>query len=374
MSEQDNSDKTEKPTAKRLQDAREKGQVPRSRELSNVAVLGTAAVAALAFGPLIGNQTRTWMRTALTIDPAVIGHPDALLGVFNRLLGTLMLIASPIIAVALLACFIAPLVMGGLRFTTSNLAPKAERLSPLAGLKRMYGGEALVEFARSLLRVAIVGGVGALALTGGMDDFMRIPQMDLAQAAGTGVHRVAVAVLAIIAALGALALLDVPWQHFSHQRKLRMSKQEIRDEHKQQEGNPEVKGHIRQVQRQMASQRMMEAIPTADVLIVNPTHYAVALKYEAGSMGAPTVVAKGVDELALHIRTIANEHKVTLVEAPPLARVLYRQAKVGQEIPVKLYSAVAQVLTYVYQLKRWRPQDGLRPQLGRIDVDEGDAP
>lgn len=373
MSEHDQEDRTEQPTAKRLQDAREKGQVPRSRELSNIAVLGGAAVTLLVMAPSIGANARAWLRAALTIDPAILDQPDRLLPHFGVLLLKLMLYVSPIIAVGFAACFIAPMVMGGLRFTTDSVMPKFERMSPMAGMKRMYGSEALAEFGRSLLRVAIVGGVGAMVLKRHMSDFLTIPRMDLADAATNGLWAVAASILAIIAAMGVLALLDVPWQHFSQIRKLRMTKQEIREEYKQQEGSPEVKGHLRNMQRQMASQRMMEAVPTADVVIVNPTHYAVALKYETHSMSAPTVVAKGVDEVALRIREIAAEHKVTLVEAPPLARVLYRQAKVGQEIPVKLYEAVAQVLTYVFQLKRWDPSRGPIPRLGRVEVDESAA-
>ncbi len=373
MSEHDQEDRTEQPTAKRLQDAREKGQVPRSRELSNIAVLGAAAVTLLVMAPSIGANARAWLRAALTIDPAILDQPDRLLPHFGVLLLKLMLYVSPIIAVGFAACFIAPMVMGGLRFTTDSVMPKFERMSPMAGMKRMYGSEALAEFGRSLLRVAIVGGVGAMVLKRHMSDFLTMPRMDLADAATNGLWAVAASILAIIAAMGVLALLDVPWQHFSHIRKLRMTKQEIREEYKQQEGSPEVKGHLRNMQRQMASQRMMEAVPTADVLIVNPTHYAVALKYETHSMSAPTVVAKGVDEVALRIREIAAEHKVTLVEAPPLARVLYRQAKVGQEIPVKLYEAVAQVLTYVFQLKRWDPSQGPIPRLGHVEVDESAA-
>jgi flagellar biosynthetic protein FlhB len=271
--------------------------------------------------------------------------------------------------VAVLACFVAPLVMGGLRFSGQSLQPQFNRLNPMAGLKRMYGGEGLAELVRSLLRVVLVGGAGTLAMLAVLPRLLRIPTMDLAAAAGVGVDAAFTILLWTVGAMALLALADVPWQRFQHIKKLRMTKQELRDEFKQTEGNPEIKGRMRQVARAMSQRRMMEAVPSADVVVVNPTHYAVALKYDADKMRAPRVVAMGVDELALRIREVAGKHRITLVEAPPLARALYGQAKVDQEIPVNLYAAVAQVLTYVYQLRRWHPAHGPMPTLGPVAVE-----
>lgn len=366
-------DKTEQPTAKRLREAREKGQVPRSRELANVAVLGAAGVALIALAPAIASGTRGWLRAALTVDPALISQPQLMPGHFARLLGGLFAVASPVILVALAACFISPIVMGGLRFSGQALQPKAERLSPIAGFKRMYGAEALMEFVRALLRVALIGGVAFLVIRSHFDEFLLMPRMSLAEAAGTGTGVIGLALVSIAGALMLLALIDVPWQHMRHRRQLRMTKQEVRDEMKQTEGNPEIKGKVRQLQRQMSQQRMMDAVPDADVVVVNPTHYAVALKYRAGDMSAPVLVAKGVDEIALRIRALARDNGVTIVEAPPLARVLYAQARIDEEIPVKLYTAVAQVLSYVYRLKRWHPAHGPMPVLDEVAVDEGDT-
>lgn len=374
MSDIDQEDRTEQPTDKRLKDAREKGQIPRSKELANVAVMGASAVAVIAMAPMMGAGARSWFRQALTIDPAMIDAPERLFWHFSVLLGRLMLVVSPVILVALLACFVSPLVMGGLRFSTEALAPKFSRLNPAAGLKRMYGREAMAEFVKSLLRVAIVGGVGGAILTGAFATFVKLPHQDLVTAAAAGTGVVGKAIVFIVGAMGLLALLDVPWQHLSHIRQLRMTKQEIRDEFKEQEGNPELKARVRQVQRQLANQRMMEAVPTADVVIVNPTHYSVALKYDAETMSAPRVVAKGVDEIALNIREIAKANNVTVVEAPPLARVLHRQAKVGQDVPVQLYTAVAQVLAYVFQLRAWTPGRSPMPRLTPVHVDEPQDP
>jgi flagellar biosynthetic protein FlhB len=200
------------------------------------------------------------------------------------------------------------------------------------------------------------------------DTLVALPHASLEVAVSEGVGLATTSLLAMVAGLGLLAAIDVPWQHFQHRSKLKMTKQELRDELKESEGNPEVKARVRQVAREMSRRRMMEAVPTADVVITNPTHYAVALKYSAGAMRAPKVVAKGVDEMALAIRDVAGKHRIAVVEAPPLARALYRLAKVDQEIPVKLYAAVAQVLSYVYQLRAWVPGRGAMPTLAGIDV------
>lgn len=374
MSEQDQEDKTELPSEKRLRDAREKGDVPRSRELGNVAVLGAATLALIVMGPTIGRACQGWLREALKFDPTLVGQPHRLLDHAGLLLLQLMLPMLPLVVAALLACFIAPAVMGGLRFSNQALQPDLKRLSPLAGLKRMYGKESLAELVRSVLRIVLIGGIGGLVVYTAFNRLLAMPAQSLEGAVAEGVGLSTSLLLATVGALGVLAALDMPYQHWHWRNKLKMTKQELKDEYKQMEGNPEIKARVRQVAHQMSQQRMMDAIPTADVIVTNPTHYAVALKYEAGAMRAPKVVAKGVDELALRMRELAGQHRVTLVEAPPLARALYRQAKVDQEIPVKLYAAVAQVLSYVYQLKRWHPARGPMPTLNQLDVGADGAP
>jgi flagellar biosynthetic protein FlhB len=374
MSEQDQEDKTELPSEKRLRDAREKGDVPRSRELGNVAVLGCATLALIVTGPMIGRASQDWLREALKFDPTLVGEPGRLLDHAGMLLLKLMLPMLPLVIAALLACFIAPAVMGGLRFSNQALQPDFKRLSPMAGLKRMYGKESLAELVRSVLRIVLIGGIGGLVVYAAFTRLLAMPAQSLEGAVAGGVGLSTTLLLATVGALGVLAALDMPYQHWHWRNKLKMTKQELKDEYKEMEGNPEVKARVRQVAQQMSQQRMMDAIPTADVIVTNPTHYAVALKYEAGAMRAPKVVAKGVDELALRMRELASAHRVTLVEAPPLARALYRQAKVDQEIPVKLYAAVAQVLSYVYQLKRWHPARGPMPTLTQLDVGADGAP
>lgn len=374
MSEQpQKEDRTERPSEKRLRDAREKGQVPRSRELANVAVLGCAVLALKATGGYVGAAARDWMKNALTLDPALLGDPDRILVHSLALARDLFVPVLPLLAVALAACAISPAAMGGLRFASQALKPDFARLNPQKGLARMYGSESLAELLRSLLRVALIGGVGGWVVWRAFAALLALPQASLEASVAGGVDLVLGAVLAMVGSLLLLAAIDVPWQHFQHRNKLKMTKQEVRDEHKELEGNPEVKAKVRQVARQLSQRRMMDAVPAADVVVVNPTHYAVAMKYKPG-MRAPVVVARGVDELALAIRAIAEKHRVAIVEAPPLARALYRMAQVDQEIPVKLYAAVAQVLSYVYQLRAWVPGRGPMPELAPLDVGAEGAP
>lgn len=374
MSEQpQKEDRTERPSEKRLRDAREKGQVPRSRELANVAVLGCAVLALKATGGYVGAAARDWMKNALTLDPALLGDPDRILVHSLALARDLFVPVLPLLAVALAACAISPAAMGGLRFASQALKPDFARLNPQKGLARMYGSESLAELLRSLLRVALIGGVGGWVVWRAFAALLALPQASLEASVAGGVDLVLGAVLAMVGSLLLLAAIDVPWQHFQHRNKLKMTKQEVRDEHKELEGNPEVKAKVRQVARQLSQRRMMDAVPAADVVVVNPTHYAVAMKYKPG-MRAPVVVARGVDELALAIRAIAEKHRVAIVEAPPLARALYRMAQVDQEIPVKLYAAVAQVLSYVYQLRAWVPGRGPMPELAPLDVGTEGAP
>ena len=364
----DQEDRTEQPTEKRKREAREKGDVPRSRELANVSVLGVTAVALMVLAPDIGRDAQAWLGGALTVDPTILGRPDRLLTHAVMLVITLVLPILPILAASLAACLIAPALMSGIRFSGKSLKVDVKRLNPASGLKRIYGKEGFAELLRSLMRVVLVVGTGALVITAAIDDILAMPRMALDVAINTGLHTAMTALLAMAGSLALIAAIDVPWQRHQHNAKLKMTKQEVRDEMKQTEGNPEIKARVRQVARQLSQRQTMEAVPTADVIVMNPTHYAVALKYDADRMRAPRVVAKGVDETALMIRDVAEKHRISVIEAPPLARALYRQAKVDQEIPVKLYAAVAQVLSYVYQLKRWHPAQGPLPSLDLPDV------
>lgn len=374
MASEDQEDKTELPSEKRLREARERGDNPQSRELANVAVLGCATLALAVVGPDVGMATQGWLKDALQFEPALLEQPDRLPMHAAELLAGLMLPVLPLLVAALLGCFIAPALMSGMRFSAKALKVDPSRLNPIAGFARIYGKESLAELLRSVLRLVLIGGVAAYVVYDGFGRLIAMPQQSLEAAVSNGADLVLGVFMWVVGGLALLALMDVPYQRWAWRNKLKMTKQELRDEAKEAEGNPEVKARVRQVARQIANQRMMDAVPTADVVLVNPTHYAVALKYEAGKMRAPKVVAKGVDELALRIREIASQNRVMVVEAPPLARALYRQCKVDHEIPAKLYAAVAQVLTYLFQLRRWHPTHGPMPQLVQVDVGADGAP
>lgn len=367
---EDGQEKTEQPTPRRREKAAGEGNLPRSRELGTAAVFGVAVIGLMAGGPLFGKAAAGWMRHALSPDPALLDQPGELFGYMGLMLLKLLVVALPLIGLSVLACFVAPALMGGLQFSGKALMPKPDRLNPLAGLKRIYSADGLAELAKSLLRVAMLGVACGAVLVHGFDVLRGMPAQSLEDAARTGLQFAGRLLGAAAVALLLLAAIDAPYQKWNWTRKLKMTRQEVREEMKETDGNPQVKGKIRQMQLQMSQRRMMEAVPTADVVVVNPTHYAVALKYDGGTMGAPRVVAKGVDELALRIRALAGEHRITLVEAPPLARALYREGELDKEIPVRLYAAVAQVLSYVYQLRAWRPGSGRPPQLGAVPVDE----
>ena len=369
MSEnEDGGEKTEQPTEKRLREAREQGNTPRSRELATAAVFGGGVLAVMATGGSLASGAIDWMKQALKPDLALRQHPMELFGHVGDLFLRLLLVTAPLLIVCLLASFLAPVVMGGLRWSAKAMMPDFTRMNPASGLKRLYGPEAIAEFTKSLLRVAFVGVGAGIVMWGGMDLLRGLLHLPLESAIVRGLGFTLKLLLGTAVAMLLLAAIDAPYQRWNWMRKLKMTREELRREMKESEGSPEVKGRIRQMQHQMANRRMMEAVPTADVVLVNPTHYAVALKYEGGKMGAPTVVALGVDETALHIRKIAESNKVAIVSAPPLARALYREGELGKEIPVRLYSAVAQVLSYVYQLRNWR--GGPMPAQPYVDVAE----
>ncbi|MFM1885592.1 MAG: hypothetical protein RL026_749 [Pseudomonadota bacterium] len=367
MAETELEDRTEKPTQKRLDEARKEGQVPRSRDLSAAAVMLVAGLALQGMGGLLGGQMAQLMKGALEITPAEAldaGHMVPALG--EAALQAALAIA-PILGLTLVAALAAPLLIGGWSFSSTALTPKFERLDPLAGVGRMFALRAWVELAKSLGKFALVATAGLLVLRMQLPELMQLGSEPMAAAIGHAASLTGQALIALCAALVVIAGIDVPFQLWQHQRELRMTREEIKQENKESEGSPEVKAQIRRLQRERAERRMMADVPKADVIIVNPTHYAVALRYDEGRDRAPVVLAKGVDYMAARIREVAGEHNVPIFEAPPLARALHRTVEIGDEIPSSLYVAVAQVLTYVFQLRTARRDRRSPPPLPVID-------
>ncbi len=376
MAENENSaeDRSLEPTEKRLRDAREEGQVPRSRDLATAVVMLGCVGLMVGMAEPVGIAVAGVLRDALTFDLVEVHAAGGPLAHLVDVAARLFLLATPLIALALFAAVVGTLALGGLNYAPKALQPKFERVDPVAGFGRLYSAPALGEVVKSLLRVAVLGGVAAVALSSQLDAILGLSGEPERAGVLHAFSIVGWTALALSASLALIALVDAPFQWWRHRRGLRMTLEEVRREMRESEGSPEIKGRLRQLQREMSSRRMMEAVPGADVVLVNPTHYAVALKYEQGRMRAPRVVAKGRDLVAQAIRELAEKHKVPVVSAPPLARTLFRSVEIGQEIPAQLYQAVAQVLTFVYQLRVYRRHGGREPRLGTIEVDEPPAP
>jgi len=368
MSETEQHDRTEQPTQKRLDDARKEGRIPRSRDLTAAAVMITTGIALKTIGDSVGTKLGEMLRTGLTVSRERAFDANLLPSAFGDLAVMALYAVAPILALTLVAAMGAPLALGGWSFSTEALTPDFSRLNPVTGIGRMFSVRSWVELAKSLGKFAIVGGAGALVLWLNMHDLMGLGREPIDTAIAHAMSITGQALIALTCALVVIAGIDVPFQLWQYHRDMKMSRDEIRQEHRESEGSPEVKGKVRALQRQMAERRMMEDVPKADVIVVNPTHFAVALRYDDKAMRAPRVVAKGVDLMAARIREVASEHRVPIFEAPPLARALHRSVEIGDEIPAELYAAVAQVLTYIFQLRAAQRDHHSLPAPPTIDM------
>lgn len=362
-------EKTEEPTAKRLKESRDKGEIARSKELDTLAVVLAAAIALLMFGPAMVRGMTELMVFNFTIDRESLYATDSmglhLLASARKGLDIL----TPIFFILLVAALVGPLLLGGWLFSAKSMAPKFSRMNPWAGLKRMFSVKALVELLKALAKFLVVLITALLVMEFQRGDLLALSLESLPNAMVHSGWILGTALLLLASSLILIAAVDIPFQIWEHKKKLLMTKQEVRDEYKDSEGKPEVKSRIRQLQREMAQRRMMAEVPNADVVITNPTHFAVALKYDPLNSGAPVVVAKGVDVLALKIREVASEHAVVVLESPPLARAVYYSTELDQQIPAGLYLAVAQVLAYVFQLRQYRAGQGKRPgQVPKVPI------
>jgi flagellar biosynthetic protein FlhB len=344
-------DKTEEPTPKRLQDAKEKGQVPRSRELNTTVVLMAGAAGIFMLGDGMGTRLSAMMRESLTFGHKLAFDSGAPLKVLADTLMSALGLVAPFLVLTFIAALVAPLLIGGWSFSMKAAAPKFSKLNPLKGMKRIFSARGLMELLKAVAKVVLIAGISILLINSMFGDLMALGSKHIHAAIGDAESILIWSFLAISSSMLLVAAIDVPFQIWQHKKQLKMSKQEVKDERKDTEGDPEVKGRVRQMQQQMAMSRMMEAVPEADVIVTNPTHFAVALKYDDARMAAPIVVAKGRDLLAARIRELANENRIPIFSAPPLARALYHSTELNDEIPAALYLAVAQVLAYIFQLQ-----------------------
>jgi flagellar biosynthesis protein FlhB len=341
MAENENSqEKTEEPTQKRLDDSKKKGQVARSKEFNVLLCLLVSAVLMLMTGNALMSNLIDSMTQGLSLSPEVTKNPGHLAETVISIAKPAFLGVIPLLTLSIVAIFAGPLIIGGWAMSADNITPKFERFDPIKGLGRLFSMKSLVELGKSMLKVVLIASVALVVVYSMLPDFV-----------GTLGELLLKAFFALSAVLVLIAAIDVPYQLWHHKDQLMMTLQEVKDEMKESEGRPEVRSKRRQMQMELSDKRMMEAVPTADVIITNPTHYAVALRYQDGLSNAPIVVAKGQDWIALKIREVAKANDVPIFEAPPLARALHGMAKLNQEIPADLYEAVAQVLAYIYQLK-----------------------
>lgn len=361
-------DKSEKPTSGKLRKAREKGDIPRSKDLTMAVGLVASFFTMATFLPyyrvLIGESFAAVGEMAKDLDNPNILNQFLMLNLWVLLRFIATLTPIPI------ACIIASLVPGGWIFTPNKLKPDFKKLSPISGVKRMFSASHYTEVGKMMLKCATILAVIYTMVHDEMDNLLHLQRLYLNQAISHGFSIFKHVISYFVAVIVIFALLDVPLSKFMFTKKMRMTKQEVKEEHKNNDGNPQIKGRIRQLQRQMAMGQISRTVPDADVIITNPTHYAVALKYDPLKAEAPYIVAKGIDDVALWIREVAASHKIEVVEFPPLARAVYYTTRVNQQIPAQLFRAIAHVLTYVMQLKSWREgRTEQKPRLNRqIDI------
>jgi flagellar biosynthetic protein FlhB len=361
MAEDSDLERTEPASPKRLEQAREEGDVPRSRELSTCTILLAAGGALWIGGDSLMRQLTHALVAGLSMERALAYDSTMLLSQVSVTIQDVMIAFAPIAGALLLVAIGSPLLIGGWLFSAKAFSPNFSRMNPFSGLANMISARAGVELVKAIVKTILVGSVALMVVSSQKNAIFGLALEPLRQGSAHLGSMLGICFLSIVGALILIAAIDAPYQMWHYSNKLMMTHQEMIQESKESNGNPQIKAKIRQQQREMARRRMMAEVPTADVIVTNPTHFAVALKYKEGGVGAPRVVAKGADAVAAKIRELASEHNIPLLEAPPLARALYTHTELGDEIPETLYAAVAEVLAYVFQLRGFRQNGGIRP-------------
>lgn len=360
--ENDNSqEKTEEATPRRIEKSREDGQTARSKELATMSVLLAGAGGLLMFGAGLGASLENIMRENFALERETVFDTNTMSLLLLDSAWEAAVALMPLMILLFVAAILGPIGIGGILFSGKAIAPKLNRMDPFKGLKRMFSTRSLIELVKAVAKITLVMIIAILILDLRTEDLLSIAEEPAIPAMEHVLWTLGWSFFLLACATIVIAVIDVPFQIYDHQKKLRMTMQEVKDEFKDSEGKPEVKSRIRQLQREMAQRRMMQDVPGADVVITNPTHYAVALKYDQKTMAAPVVVAKGGDEIAFKIMEIAREHKVDILRTPPLTRAVYHNTDIGGEIPDGLYMAIAQVLAYLFQLRQFRRGQGPRP-------------
>ena len=355
MAEDSSQEKTEQPTAKKLEKSREDGQVPRSKDMSMAIIMVLGAAFLLMTGGSIIDNLSQMVVSSLTIERSLLMDTGRLPSVWLTALVDGILSVTPFLLLTFILALIAPALIGGWLFSTKAMSFKGSKLNPLTGLKRMFGLQALMELTKALVKFVLVAGIGYLVVSSQIGHLLALGQMSIDVAMQEGATIILWGFFYMCLSLMVIAAIDVPYQIYSHTEKLKMSMQDIKDEMKEMEGRPEVKAQVRQRQREMAMGRMLDDVPNADVVITNPQHFAVAIVDDQAGAGAPIVLAKGQGEMAARMRELAETESVQILRMPLLARALYFTSEIKEEIPEGLFVAVAQVLAYVYQLNAVTP-------------------
>ena len=363
MAEDSDMEKTEQATPKRLEKAREDGDVPRSRELGTVTLLLATGLSMVMMGDHLSNALKKAFSNGLSFDRTTAFDPAYLLINMSQNVIDLLIAFIPLALLLLIVALATPALIGGWLMSGKAFMPKFNRLNPIKGITNLVSKNAAVELVKSILKTLLVGMVSYSVISHDIDPILALSSLPVKEGITQVADLMQTGFLSIVSALILIAAIDVPYQLYQYAHKLKMTKEEVRQEMKESEGNPEIKARIRQQQREMSKRRMMSQIPNADVVITNPTHYAVAIKYKESGMRAPVVVAKGADAIALKIREVAAEHKIMTLEAPKLARALFAHAELEREIPEALYSAVAEILAYVFQMRLFKQHGGLHPDI-----------
>jgi flagellar biosynthetic protein FlhB len=353
-------EKTEKPTPRRIQQAREEGNVPRSRELSIFAILVFGFAGFWMLSSWLLARADALIIKGLKLNRYVTNDSSLLIDHLGEMFVDGLILISPIFVILIVASFISPFALKSIIFSTKALVPKFERLNPIEGIKRLFSLMSLMELGKAILKTALLGGIGLVLLWKDRTELLSLNSEDVYRAIGHSGDLVMWSIMIVVSSLIIVVVIDVPFQVWNYYDKLKMTIEEIKKEMKEMDGNPYVKSRRRAIASQLSRGQMISAVPSSDVIVTNPTHYAIALSYKDG-MSAPRVVAMGVDNMALKIREVAKENKIAIVEAPPLARALYKYTDVGQEIPQEFYQSVAEVIGYMYQLKKWEKNGGQYP-------------
>ncbi|MCU7800459.1 MAG: flagellar biosynthesis protein FlhB [gamma proteobacterium symbiont of Lucinoma myriamae] len=367
---EDGQEKSEDPTAKKKTESRKKGQIPRSKELTTLFMLIAAIIGIMIFAKDMVEVITDIMRHNFSVERATLFASEQLFTHLKAELAAMLKALLPLFILMLITAVLSSAILGGFNFSGESLTPKLSKMNPIKGLKKMFGTQGLIELVKSIFKILLLGSVAVYFLWQLKNELYGLSEETFPAAFIHAMELVSWQFLLVSLGMIVVAAIDVPYQIWSNTRQLKMTKQEVKDESKNTDGNPEIKGRQRQIQRDLAMQRMMGDVPKADVIITNPTHYAVALQYDPEGSGAPVMLAKGADLVALQIRNVAQANDIPIMEIPPLSRAIYYSVEIGHEIPGGLYVAVAQVLAYIFQLKNGDVAETDKPDMSNLPIPE----